>query len=230
MRDGIRAQFVVPRLVAVDLAQPVRGAVLRQPRRGIRSPMSTAFPIREATWSPWRPIERPPPQTRTPRSRRAEADPGTPATASRCSRRTESAGRASVAARAGRGAGPGRGGRTRRVGVVEDRHAVRDAPPVSSRMPSASPPSRGWRTERGTTTAMPDEELRRVAKEMARRSPRRRRSRPTRRSSSPAGCSSCCCGVRHPASQGNAAVARAYAAFAYARDMRRFVAWGACVC
>src|SRR4051812_19409764 len=32
--DGLRAQFVVPRLVAVDLAQPVRGAAGGQPRRG----------------------------------------------------------------------------------------------------------------------------------------------------------------------------------------------------
>ena len=36
--DGFRAQFVVPGLVAVDLAQPVRGAVLGQPRRGIGGP------------------------------------------------------------------------------------------------------------------------------------------------------------------------------------------------
>jgi hypothetical protein len=32
---GFGAQFVVPGLVAVDLAQPVRGAVLGQPLRGI---------------------------------------------------------------------------------------------------------------------------------------------------------------------------------------------------
>ena len=36
--DGFGAQFVVPGLVAVDLAQPVRGAVLGQPRRGIGVP------------------------------------------------------------------------------------------------------------------------------------------------------------------------------------------------
>ena len=33
--DGCRAQFVVPGLVAVDLAQPVLGAVLGQPGCGI---------------------------------------------------------------------------------------------------------------------------------------------------------------------------------------------------
>jgi hypothetical protein len=33
--DGFGAQFVVPGFVAVDLAQPVLGAVLGQPRRGI---------------------------------------------------------------------------------------------------------------------------------------------------------------------------------------------------
>jgi hypothetical protein len=33
--DGFGAQFVVPGLVAVDLAQPVRGAVFCQPRCGI---------------------------------------------------------------------------------------------------------------------------------------------------------------------------------------------------
>ena len=38
MRDGLGAQFVVPGFVAVDLAQPVRGAVLGQPRRGIGVP------------------------------------------------------------------------------------------------------------------------------------------------------------------------------------------------
>ena len=38
MIDGFGAQFVVPGLVAVDLAQPVLGAVLGQPRRGIGVP------------------------------------------------------------------------------------------------------------------------------------------------------------------------------------------------
>ena len=38
MSDGLRAQFVVPGLVAVDLAQPVLGAVLGQPRGGIGGP------------------------------------------------------------------------------------------------------------------------------------------------------------------------------------------------
>jgi hypothetical protein len=36
--DGFGAQFVVPGLVAVDLAQPVLGAVFGQPRRGIGVP------------------------------------------------------------------------------------------------------------------------------------------------------------------------------------------------
>jgi hypothetical protein len=36
--DGFGAQFVVPGLVAVDLAQSVLGAVFRQPRRGIGVP------------------------------------------------------------------------------------------------------------------------------------------------------------------------------------------------
>jgi hypothetical protein len=36
--DGIGAQFVVPGFVAVDLAQPVLGAVLGQPRPGIEVP------------------------------------------------------------------------------------------------------------------------------------------------------------------------------------------------
>ncbi len=38
MIDGLGAQLVVPGLVAVDLAQPVPGAVLGQPRRGIGGP------------------------------------------------------------------------------------------------------------------------------------------------------------------------------------------------
>jgi hypothetical protein len=36
--DGLGAQFVMPRFVAVDLAQPVLGAVLGQPRSGIGVP------------------------------------------------------------------------------------------------------------------------------------------------------------------------------------------------
>ena len=36
--DGFGAQFVVPGFVAVDLAQPVLGAVLGQPRCGIGGP------------------------------------------------------------------------------------------------------------------------------------------------------------------------------------------------
>jgi hypothetical protein len=38
MIDGFGAQFVVPGFVAVDLAQPVQGAVLGQPRCGIGAP------------------------------------------------------------------------------------------------------------------------------------------------------------------------------------------------
>ena len=38
MIDRFGAQFVVPRFVAVDLAQPVPGAVFGQPRRGIEGP------------------------------------------------------------------------------------------------------------------------------------------------------------------------------------------------
>src|SRR4051812_22070558 len=42
--DGFRAQFVVPGFVAVDLAQPVLGAVLGQPRRGIEGPNVDRIP------------------------------------------------------------------------------------------------------------------------------------------------------------------------------------------
>ena len=38
MRGGLREQFVVPGLVAVNSAQPVRGAALGQPRGGIGGP------------------------------------------------------------------------------------------------------------------------------------------------------------------------------------------------
>ena len=38
MIDGFGAQFVVPGFVAVDLAQPVLGAALGQPRHGIEGP------------------------------------------------------------------------------------------------------------------------------------------------------------------------------------------------
>ena len=44
MIDGFGAQFVVPGFVAVDLAQPVLGAVLGQPRRGIEAPNVDGVP------------------------------------------------------------------------------------------------------------------------------------------------------------------------------------------
>ena len=52
MLDGFGAQFVVPGFVAVYLAQPVIGAVLGQPRRGIevpdvdRAPRHVRAPVR----------------------------------------------------------------------------------------------------------------------------------------------------------------------------------------
>ena len=42
--DGLGAQFVVPRLVAVDLAEPVFGAVLGQPLRRIGAPNVDCVP------------------------------------------------------------------------------------------------------------------------------------------------------------------------------------------
>jgi hypothetical protein len=42
--DGFGAQFVVPGFVAVDLAQPVLGAALGQPRRGIGGPYVDRVP------------------------------------------------------------------------------------------------------------------------------------------------------------------------------------------
>jgi hypothetical protein len=42
--DGFGAEFVIHGFVAVDLAQPVLGAVFGQPRRGIEGPMSIASP------------------------------------------------------------------------------------------------------------------------------------------------------------------------------------------
>jgi hypothetical protein len=42
--DGFGAQFVVPGFVAVDLAQPVLGAALGQPRRGIEGPNVNRVP------------------------------------------------------------------------------------------------------------------------------------------------------------------------------------------
>ena len=44
MIDGFGAQFVVPGFVAVDLAQPVLGAMFGQPRRGIEGPNVDRIP------------------------------------------------------------------------------------------------------------------------------------------------------------------------------------------
>ena len=42
--DGVGPELVVPGFVTVDLAQPVRGAVFREPRMALEGPMSTASP------------------------------------------------------------------------------------------------------------------------------------------------------------------------------------------
>ena len=87
--DGLRAQLVVPGLVAVDLAQPVRGAVRGQPRwQHRRARCRPRRPSREQTCRRWPPIGQPPPLSRTSRSPHGGVAPGTPANASRCRRRT----------------------------------------------------------------------------------------------------------------------------------------------
>src|SRR5215210_3953392 len=64
--DGFGAQFVVPRFVAVDLAQPVLGAVLGQPRRGSGGPkVDRVEPTREETSPRWPPTGRLPLRIRT---------------------------------------------------------------------------------------------------------------------------------------------------------------------
>ena len=87
--DGLGAQLVVPGLVAVDLAQPVRGAVLGQPRRGIGGPDVDRVPrhVRGRARG-WPPSGRLPLLSRTSRPPRGAAAPGTPGNASRCRRRT----------------------------------------------------------------------------------------------------------------------------------------------
>ena len=124
--DGLRAQFVVPGLVAVDLAQPVRGAVLGQPRGGAGGPDVDRVPRHVSRRARgWPPIGRPPLPSRTSRSPRGGVAPGTPGNASRCRRRTATpSSAASVAAR--RRAPTERWievGDTRNL-VVEDRRAV----------------------------------------------------------------------------------------------------------
>ena len=87
--DGLGAQFVVPGLVAVDLAQPVRGAVRGQPRaRHRRARCRPRPPTREQTCWGWPPIGRLPLLSRTSRPPRGGVAPGTPGNASRCRRRT----------------------------------------------------------------------------------------------------------------------------------------------
>ena len=87
--DGFGAQFVVPGFVAVDLAQPVLGAVLGQPRRGIGVPDVDRVPrhVSRRVWR-WPPTGRLPLRSRTRRPPREEADPGTPGNASHYRRRT----------------------------------------------------------------------------------------------------------------------------------------------
>ena len=77
--DGFGSQFVVPGLVAVDLAQPVLGAVLGQPRRGIKAPMSTASPDAWTTFSAVATHRAASSRIRTRKPPHEEADSGTPA-------------------------------------------------------------------------------------------------------------------------------------------------------
>ncbi len=87
--DGLGAQLVVPGLVAVDPAQPVRGAVRRTAtRRRRRARCRPRRPTRARTSRAWPPSGRPPPPSRTSRPPRGAAAPGTPRSASRCRRRT----------------------------------------------------------------------------------------------------------------------------------------------
>ncbi len=82
--DGFGAQFVVPGFVAVDLAQPILGAMFRQPRRGISwSDVDRVLPTRVQTSSRWPPIGQLPLLSHTGRWPREAVDPGTPVNASR---------------------------------------------------------------------------------------------------------------------------------------------------
>ena len=88
MIDGFGAQFVVPGLVAVDLAQPVlrhrAGPATPRPRRARCRPRP---PTREQTCRGWPPIGQLALPSRTSRPLRRVGAPGTPANASHYRRR-----------------------------------------------------------------------------------------------------------------------------------------------
>src|SRR4051794_41759069 len=73
--DGRRAQLVVPRLVGVDLAQPVRGAARGQPRRGSGGPHVDPVPPHTTRSGARGPPPGPPPLPAPPCGRPA-AEPG----------------------------------------------------------------------------------------------------------------------------------------------------------
>ena len=111
--DGLGAQLVVPGLVAVDPAQPVRGAVLGQPRRGIGGPdvdrVARHVRGRVGGGHPAGGLRL---ASRTSRPPRGGAAPGTPGNASRCRRRARRRRPRRRSPRgAGRRAGRGRGWR-----------------------------------------------------------------------------------------------------------------------
>jgi hypothetical protein len=83
--DGFGAQFVVPRFVAVDPAQPVLGAVLGQPHRGIEGPNVDRVPRQVSRRvGGWPPIGQLPFLSRTSRLPHGVVVPGTPGNAGHC--------------------------------------------------------------------------------------------------------------------------------------------------
>ena len=225
MIAGFGAQFVVPGLVAVDLAQPVLGAVLRTATpRHRRARCRPRLPTRERTCWGWPPIGRLPALSRTSRSPRGGAAPGTPANASRCRRRTRRR-RPRHPSRpgAGRRGAPDRG--WRHPGPRHRRPSCR-----RGRTPSASPSaldaargaSSGSREGRPTRARMPwsarapsRPTTPATRSRRRRRSPRWRRAR-LRRGACESGSAGsllvpvCCGSCRHSRQRG---VARAYAVF-----------------
>ena len=225
--DGLGAQLVVPGLVAVDLAQPVRGAVLGQPRRGTGGPdvdrVARHVGGRARAWPP---SGRPPPPSRTSRSPRGGAVPGTPASASRCRRRTRRRRpRRRSRPGAGRRAAPGRGWprpepRRRRPSCRRGRH----------RRPRRA--QHGARCERECATRTGAT----VADEDAgdwwprpRRSPRRRRAGRRRGPAIRTRSSFVLVAVGHAASQGSA-VLPARMRFSIRRRYAPARSIGACAC
>ena len=239
MIDGFGAQFVVPGFVAVDLAQPVRGAVLGQPRRGIgRARCRPRPPTREQTCRGWPPSGRLPLPSRTSRPPRGAVAPGTPGNASHCRRRTRPR-RPRHRLRPGAGHRAEPESRLATPGISSSKTVVPSgtAPSASPSAPRCSPRRRRrWRDRAGASdgvevTAVEDEDAGNLVAEGCgdRRDDDQQAGDTDPANPDPTGRCSCWFAVGHAASQGSA-VLPARMRFSICRRYAPARSIGACAC